>query len=77
MVDIIDFFRFFDFSTYGGGSRWSILLKFSVFQLFDLGGGGSKWSILLNNFRPMREGLNSRFYCFFFTFPLCDLGRRV
>ena len=58
MVDFIQFFRLFNFSTYGGGSRWSILLIF-----FDF-----------STFRPGAEGLDGRFYSVFSTFRLFDLG---
>ena len=60
MVDFIEFFRLFDFSTMGRGFKWSILVNFYDFSAWGLG-GGSKLSILLNffdfsNFRPDRGG---------------------
>ena len=61
MVDLIEFFRLFNLSILGGGSKWSILLNtfrprgeglnsqfYCFFILFFNLGGGSRWSILLN-----------------------------
>ena len=61
MVDFIEFFRFFNLSILGGGSKWSILLntsrprgeglnsRFNCFFFYFLTWrGGSRWSILLN-----------------------------
>ena len=67
MVDIIEFFRLFKFSTWGEGSKWSIFIDF--FSTFDFStlGGRSRWSMLLIffdflTFRPGGKGLNSQFY---------------
>ena len=66
MVEFIEIFRLLDFSTWKGGSKWSILLNFFDFSTFQPG-GWSKWLILLDffdfsTFRLMEEGLNGRFY---------------
>ena len=40
MVNCVDFFRHFDFSTSGGGFKWSILLNFFDFSTFRPEGEG-------------------------------------
>ena len=54
MVDFIQNFRLFDFSTWGGRVWMVDLIEF--FRLFDLGGGGSRWSLLFNFFDLPRSG---------------------
>ena len=67
MVDYIEFFRLFDFSTWGEGLDGRFYSIFSTFRLFDL--GGRVWMVdfiqffRLFDFSTYRgEGLDGPFY---------------
>ena len=78
MVDFIEFFRLFDFSTWGEGLNGPFYLIFATFRLFHLG-GGSNWAILFKfphflTFQPGGDGLNGQSYRIFSTFRLFNPG---
>ena len=53
MVDFIEFYRLFDFSIRRRGSKWSTLLNFTTFRLFDLGEGlNGRFNLFFSTFRP-------------------------
>ena len=72
MVDFFDFFRLFDFLTWGGGSKWSILLNFFDFSTFRPGGRVQMFGIIiffrLFDFSTWAEGPIVDFIDFFRLF---------